>query len=165
MNEVIKKYQRYIRSVIVKLTGSLNDDLEQQVLIKTWENQQTYTERGKLKQYLGVLTVNVCRDYFKSKIHHQDRQSISLSAAPVLVIPATQEELTDAKKRQKIIWRAVRSLPVSLRRVIELKEFESYSLQEIAAELNIPVGTVKSRLNTARKILADKLSYLKGDFI
>lgn len=163
MNEILKRHQRYIRFLIIKWIGNQDDDLEQQVLIKTWKNQKSYTEQGKFKQYIGTITANVCRDYFKSKHHRQNVLSDALPDETNLAVLPMQAEITDAKKRKKIIWRAVRSLPYSLRRVIELKEFEDLTLDEIAARLNIPVGTVKSRLNTARKILADKLYYLKGE--
>ena len=75
----------------------------------------------------------------------------------------TQEEIIDAKKRQKLILKAVDSLPSKMRDVVVYYEFEEMSYEEIAARLKISVGTVKSRLFNARSILTEKLSYLKGE--
>ena len=54
-------------------------------------------------------------------------------------------------------------LPSKLKKVIILYEFEEKSYLEIAEKLDLPVGTIKSRLSSARKILAEKLKFLKGD--
>ena len=85
------------------------------------------------------------------------------SAIENIATPATQEEQLDAKMRQKIILKAVDELPYKMRRVIELYEFEDMPLEKIAKKLGVPEGTVKSRLFNARKILAQKLSFLKGE--
>ena len=75
----------------------------------------------------------------------------------------SQEMIVDMKKRQKIILKAVDSLPAKMRDVIIFYEFEEMSYEEIATRLKISVGTVKSRLFTARNILSEKLSFLKGE--
>ena len=59
----------------------------------------------------------------------------------------------DSKLRQKIILNAVNSLPKKMKDVVILFEFEEKSYEEISRKLNIPKGTVKSRLNNARNIL------------
>ena len=67
------------------------------------------------------------------------------------------------KERQKAILKAVDQLPSKMREVVYLYEFEEYSYDEIAKKLNISIGTVKSRLFSAREILSEKLSYMKGE--
>ena len=65
--------------------------------------------------------------------------------------------------RQKIILKAVDSLPRKLRDVIVWYEFEEMSYETIAKKAGVPVGTVRSRLSNARKILSEKLQFLKGE--
>ena len=76
---------------------------------------------------------------------------------------ASQEKIVDAKKRQKIILKAVDELPYKMRKVVVLFEFEDFSISEIAKKLGEPEGTVKSRLFNARKVLAEKLKFLLGE--
>ena len=146
MKEIISAHKERIKAIIKKLTGSYNDDIEQEVYIKTWKNLDNYREEGKFSQWISALTANVCRDYFKSRQYKME---------------ARQEEILDAKARQKVILKAVDSLPRKLRQIVVWYEFEELSYDEIARKTGLPAGTVKSCLFNARKILSEKLQFLK----
>ncbi len=162
MKEIIAEYGGLIRSVIKKITGSYNEDIEQEVYIKTWKNMENYQEQGKFSSWLSTLTVNVCRDYFKSKQHIMETKQVSgEEILDKVKVGGRQEEVIDAKKRQKIILKAVDDLPRKMRQVVILFEFEEKSYEEISKKLGLPVGTIKSRLFNARKILSEKLKFLK----
>lgn len=164
MRDIIQENRGFIRSVIRRVTGSYNEDIEQEVYIKTWRNMENYQEQGKFKQWLGMLTANVCRDYFRSKISRE--QSAEIGDEEVLNnIPDSfsQEKIVDAKQRQKIILKAVDELPTKMRKVVVLHEFEDMPLEQVAKKLGLPLGTVKSRLFNAKKILSQKLVHLKGE--
>lgn len=153
-----------IKAIIKKLTGEYNEDIEQEVYIKAWRNLENYKEEGKFKQWLGALAANVCRDYFKSKQYKisagevLDEELLETAAAP-----ENQEEALDSKTRQKIILKAVDSLPSKLRKIVILFEFEGWDYEQISRKTGLPLGTVKSRLFNARKILSEKLQCLKGE--
>jgi len=163
MQEVINQYKGKIRAIIKKITGSYNEDIEQEVYIKTWQNLDTYKEEGKFKQWIGTITANLCRDYFKSKEYRHFNISINEKDTIENITSSEQgqEEIIDAKKRQKIILKAVDSLPAKLRQIVILFEFEELSYEQIAHKTGLPQGTVKSRLFNARKLLSEKLKYLK----
>ncbi len=162
MKEIISEYGGLIRSVIKKITGSYNEDIEQEVYIKTWKNMENYQEQGKFSSWLSTLTANVCRDYFKSKQHIMETKQVSGEEIfDKVKVGGRQEEVIDAKKRQKIILKAVDGLPRKMRQVVILFEFEEKSYEEISKKLGLPVGTIKSRLFNARKILSEKLKFLK----
>lgn len=164
MKQLIAENKALIKSIIRKIIGFYDEDIEQEVYIKTWRNLPNYTENGKFKSWIATVTANVCRDYFKSSVYKQ--QSTEISSDDVLQnrgIAASQEKIVDAKKRQKIILDAVNDLPRKMRKVIILFEFEDFSVAEIAKKLGESEGTIKSRLYKARHILADKLKFLKGD--
>lgn len=164
MNEQIRRYQNLVRAIVKKLTGSQNEDLEQDIYIKAWEKRETYTEKGKAEAWLGALAANTVKDYFKSRFFNEKRKTtIDAEKIDQIKVASSVEQKIDAKKRQKIILKAVNELPSKLKKVIILYEFEEKSYLEIAEKLNLPVGTIKSRLSSARKILAEKLKFLKGD--
>ena len=164
MQDIIDQYKGKIRAIIKKMTGSYNEDIEQEVYIKTWRGFSTYHNQGKLSQWIGMITANVCRDYFKSKqtkdFQKYDNTDDVLENIPFEIDPET---LLNAKTRQKIILRAVNSLPKKMRDVIVLCEFEDYTIKQVASKLGISEGTVKSRLFNARKILASVLKPLQGE--
>ena len=78
-------------------------------------------------------------------------------------LDSIREKIIDAKKRQKIILKAVDELPYKMRKVVVLFEFEDFTIAEIAKKLGEPEGTIKSRLFNARKVLAEKLKLLLGE--
>ena len=164
MKEIISENKSLIKAIIKKLTGSYNEDLEQEVYIKTWKNLEKYKEEGKFKQWIGALTANVCLDYFKTRQHKMESRQIGGNELLENVkVGGHQEEVIDAKARQKIILKAVDDLPKKMRQVVIWYEFEEMGYEQIAQKLGLPIGTVKSRLFNARKILSEKLKFLKGE--
>jgi RNA polymerase sigma-70 factor (ECF subfamily) len=67
------------------------------------------------------------------------------------------ETLVAQRERTKLVQTAILSLPDASRAVLVLREYEGLSYQEISSTLDIPVGTVMSRLNYARNLLKEKL--------
>lgn len=164
MQDIISAYRGKIRAIIKKFTGSYNEDIEQMVYIKTWQSFSNYQEQGKLSQWIGTLTANVCRDYFKSKqVKLEQSQDYDEELIENITNNINPETLLDTKTRQKIILKAVNNLPLKMRQVIFLCEYEDYSIKEAAKKLRISEGTVKSRLFNARQILAQVLKPLQGE--
>lgn len=164
MKQIIEANKSRIKAIIKKLTGSYNEDIEQEVYIKTWQNMNKYQEQGKFSQWIGVITANLCRDYFRSRQFHETSQNINDEESLANIsIQNNQEEILDSKKRQKIILNAIDELPKDLRNVIYWFEFEELTYEEIAKKTKVPVGTIKSRLFNARKALSKKLAFLQGE--
>ena len=164
MKKRIEENKKLVKSIIRKLTGSYNEDVEQEVYIKAWKNLENYKEEGKFSHWISVIASNVCRDYFRSRNFKE--KALQTSDEEILEnIPtmARQEELIDEKQRQKIILKAVDSLPSKMRKMIYMYEFEELTYEEISKKTGLPEGTIKSRLFNARKILSEKLQFLKGE--
>ncbi len=164
MKDIISQNQGRIKAIIKKLTGSYNEDIEQEIYIKTWKNMNMYKEKGKFVQWISTLAANVCRDYLKSKQHQVEVRKVGdETLLDRVAVGGRQEEVIDAKRRQKIILKAVDTLPKKMRQVIILYEFEEMSYEEIARKTGDPVGTIKSRLFNARRLLSEVLQPLKGE--
>ena len=162
-NNLNKTYPE-VRQVIKKMTGSYNEDLEQEVYLKALEHQENYKEEGKFVAWLKIIAQNLVKDYFKSSYFNTMKTKADIYEEKICNNSELSVlEIQLQKERQKTVLKAVDSLPKKLRVVIELYEFEELSYQEIAQELSISVGTVKSRLFNAREMLSEKLSHLKGE--
>ena len=164
MEQLIKENQKYVKAVIKSLTGSENEDLEQEVYIKTWQNLEKYEDQGKFKQWICTITANICRDWFRSKAYKAKKSEIA--SEPILEkasVKPKMEEGLDRKNRQKIVLKAVYDLPKIYRDVVILAHFEDKTLNEISLKLKIPQGTVKSRLFKAKEILKTNLTFLTGE--
>lgn len=164
MEQLIKENKKYVKAVIRRLTGAENEDLEQEVYIKTWQNMEKYQDQGKFKQWICTVAANICRDWFRSKSYKTTKAEVS--SEPLFekasVKPKVEESI-DFKKRQKIVLKAVNDLPKIYRDVVILAHFEDKTLKEIALKLKIPQGTVKSRLFKAKEILRTNLTFLLGE--
>lgn len=164
MRNIIEENKGLIKAIIKKITGSYNEDIEQEVYIKTWKNIDNYKESGKLKSWIATITANLCKDYLKSSSYKQNLREVREEGVlENKAVVASQEKIVDAKKRQKMILKAVDDLPYKMRKVVVLHEFEDFSIADIAKKLGEPEGTIKSRLFNARKVLAEKLKFLLGD--
>lgn len=161
MKNIINKHSYKIKQIIKNFTGEYNEDIEQEVYIKTYKNLGKYIEQNKFSQWVCTIAANVCRDYLRSSKFKMQNQTISEDEVlNNISSKKTPEMVYSQKERQRIILREINSLPKKMKEVIILYEFEDYSYERIAQKLRIPEGTVKSRINNARKILKERLSFL-----
>lgn len=163
MKEIIYQNKSRIRSIIRKMTGSDNEDIEQEVYIKVWQNKEEYQEKGKFSQWINTITINLCRDFFRSKTYRQKQIEVQNEDLVLQDTSKNAEEIYDERKRQKMILNAVDELPHKLRQIVILFELEELSYEQISKKTGLPIGTIKSRLFYARKTLSEKLKTLKGD--
>jgi RNA polymerase sigma-70 factor (ECF subfamily) len=131
MNDVLKEYKAKIRAVIKKITGSYDEDLEQEVYLKVFENMpEKYKEEGRLGAWIRTVAANVCFDYFKTgRYRSKAAEDGDVVVDEVPDFAPNQEEVLDQKQRQRIILKEISRLPPKMRRVIELYEFEELSMR------------------------------------
>jgi len=164
LKEEFKKNAYKVKQIIKNFTGEYNEDLEQEVYIKTYKNLPKYKELNKFSQWICTITANICRDYLKSaKFRNKQITDNDEFAILNTKTEKTPESIYTSKERQKIILNEINKLPKKMKEVIILYEFENYSYDDISKKLKVPTGTIKSRINSARKILSEKLAFLMGD--
>ncbi|MGN0014247.1 MAG: RNA polymerase sigma factor [Candidatus Gastranaerophilaceae bacterium] len=161
MKQIIDRYKNNIKTIIKNLTGNPNEDLEQEVYIKTWKNLDKYKERGKFRQWISTVTSNICKDYLKSsqtkitKISSPIEDNINLISQK-----DNTENIFEIKQRRIKVSNAILSLKPKFREVIVMYEIDGLSYEEIGQKLNCPTGTIKSRIFKARQELSEKLKNL-----
>ena len=160
MKDIIKNNATKIKQIIKNITGEYNEDLEQEVYIRTYKNLDKYSEQNKFSQWICTIASNLCKDYLRSSAFKIRKNMSDEESLVTIGTNETPEKIYSSKERQRIILKAVDKLPKKLKEVIILYEFEDYSYEKIAQKLNIPQGTVKSRINSARNILKQELAFL-----
>ena len=144
------------------MTGSDNEDIEQEVYIRTWKNKDKYKEQGKFKSWINTITANLCRDYLKSSYFRHSVNSVTEEDELVQI----KDDKTNIeneflqKQRQKKIMNAIDALKPKFKEVIIMYEMQDMSYEEISEKLKVPVGTIRSRLFNARKELSITLKDL-----
>ena len=162
-SELVRLHARGVFNVVYRMCGDvlIAEDAAQETFIRAWQNLSTYRPQMPLRNWLYRIAFNASMDMLRKEKrilpnNIEDLQLADESPGPELLV-SQQERIT-------LIQNAVLSLPDASRAVLVLREYEGMSYHEIADALDIPVGTVMSRLNYARKLLKDKLeqkSFLK----
>ena len=160
--DIINTNKQNVRNIIRLITKETNEDLEQEVFVRVWKNQDKYVEKGNFKTWINTIAKNISKDYLKSaqKRYEQGSTADDEVLNSIKDNKATPELTLLSKIRQKRIIQAIESLKPKFKEVIILCDIEGYSYEEIAKKLKVPTGTVKSRIYNAKKELALKLEDL-----
>ncbi|HIS33588.1 MAG TPA: sigma-70 family RNA polymerase sigma factor [Candidatus Avirikenella pullistercoris] len=147
-------HKEAVKAFLIKLSGSEFDanDLLQETFIKAFLNLEKYNSQYTFTQWLIVIAKNTFIDYVRKK---GDRGSLLLIDSGLAndIIGDNPEELIMLKERKKEIEAEIENLSVNYRTIIEMRYYLGLSYEEIAEELNIPIGTVKIRLFRAKEQL------------
>ena len=160
--DIIENNKTNVRNIIRLITKETNEDLEQEVFVRVWKNKDKYTEKGSLRSWINTVAKNISKDYLRlaSRRHEQNATSDDEVVNAIKDTKVTPELRLQSKIREKRIIKAIDNLRPKLKEVIMLCDIEGYTYEEAAATLNVPIGTIKSRIFTAKKELAQKLSDL-----
>jgi RNA polymerase sigma-70 factor (ECF subfamily) len=133
----------------------LAEDMAQETFFRVIRSIHQYRYPRSLKPWVYAIATNIARDYFKRA---SNRLSVELDteAEQVEDIQYPEDALLEADEQQRVAA-AVRSLPLHQRTAIILRYYQGLSLAEIAETLQIPVGTVKSRLSLGLRTLKNIL--------
>ena len=160
--QIIDNNKEHVKNIIKLITKENNEDLEQEVYIKVWKNSNNYKECGSFKSWIGTIAKNISKDYLKSANRKRDINSTSDEQIvnKISDTKANPEQNVIRTFRKKRIKKAIDNLKPKFKEIIIMYEMNGLSYDEISKKLNIPIGTVKSRLYNAKKILAEELADL-----
>lgn len=154
--ELVRRYHAGVINVVYRLCGDarLAEDAAQEAFIRGWLHLPSYNPRSSLRNWLYQIAVNAALDTLRkeTKVSPNALEDLPLAASD----PGPEAAVIQAEQRTQV-QRAILALPPSSRVVLVLREYEGLSYQEIASALEIPIGTVMSRLNFARSRLKETL--------
>lgn len=155
-SELVRTHSQGVLNVIYRMCGDIAvaEDAAQETFILAWLRLRSYRPETSLRNWLYRIAVNTAIDMLRKEKRILPGAVENLG----LTDPRPGPEALAANSEQaEAIQEAILALPEASRAVLVLREYESLSYQEIAEALDIPVGTVMSRLNYARKLLREKL--------
>ncbi len=152
---LVTRYQDRVLGVVYRMCGDLQlaEDATQEAFIRAWEQLPCYEPRAPFQSWLYRIAINRALDMLRRERGSVDIETVSLpenSTGP--------EQHAENIALAEQVRQAVLRLPEASRAVIILREYEGLTYQEISAALDIPVGTVMSRLNYARTKLREILT-------
>ncbi|WP_020008189.1 RNA polymerase sigma factor [Salinicoccus albus] len=153
LERLYRKYEKLLYSYAYKMTSSheKSEEVVQDVFMKLWQKKGAYdAAKGKMSTWLITLTRNAVIDLSRRKqldtFEYDERDDVDNETNP---FNSTVEKTAEKHEDQKTIAHAVKSLNDEQQRIVTLFYFKAYSQSQIAAALDLPVGTVKSRLRLA----------------
>jgi len=171
---LVEKYQRALYYHIRKMVRDEKelDDLVQETFIKAFNALPSYSEEYAFSTWLYRIATNHAIDYLRKKkletrsIHKHKPVKTTEGhlemELPDLTYRPDQHVVDD--ERRELIQEAIDDLPPKYYRVIVLRHQQEKSYDEIAAELDLPLGTVKAHIFRARKLLYKNLRQKRGTF-
>lgn len=162
--EIVRRWERRIFALAYGMLGREEEarDATQETFMAAFRNLRGFRGEAKVSSWLHRIAVNQCitrqrRAKVRSESALDDEQAKDAAnfAAPLSLSPA---RVTEGAQVTAAVRRAVNSLPVELRQIVVMKEFEELTFREISDALDVPLSTVKSRLYTALKQLQMKLN-------
>jgi RNA polymerase sigma-70 factor (ECF subfamily) len=156
--EIVGRYQDRIYNLCVHLLGNRAeaDDMAQATFLKAYRNLGKYQPKAALYTWLYRIAVNTCLDHLRRPLFESIFRRSPSGEEFVLDHPSTApspEKNLENTQLHKALRNALGKLSPKLRAVIVLKELEGLAYEEIAATLEISLGTVKSRISRARSEL------------
>jgi len=165
-DELYGRYEKRVFNCAYHISGNYHDasDITQEAFIRVYNSIQTFRGDANFLTWIYRIVTNVYLDERKkSKAHKQtsldefielDENSVTRQIVDEHPLPA---EVVESKEKAEVVRAAINSLPDYQRAIVTLYHVEDMSYDEIADILQLPIGTVKSRLNRARLALADIL--------
>jgi RNA polymerase sigma-70 factor (ECF subfamily) len=161
--EIVRRWERRIFALTYGILGREEDarDATQETFLAAFRNLRGFRGEAKVSSWLHRIAVNQCisrqrRAKVRSESALEEEQERDAGS---FVTPVDYWPLRVAEGRQETlaVRRAINSLPIELRQVVVMKEFEELTFREIADALDLPLSTVKSRLYAALKQLQLRL--------
>jgi RNA polymerase sigma-70 factor (ECF subfamily) len=161
--EIVRRWERRIFALTYGMLGREEDarDATQETFLAAFRNLRGFRGEAKVSSWLHRIAVNQCisrqrRSKVRSEAALDDEQEKHASSF-VTSVSYSPARAAEGRQETIAVRRAINSLPVELRQVVVMKEFEELTFREIADALDLPLSTVKSRLYTALKQLQMRL--------
>jgi len=160
--KLVEKYKKPAFFIALGLVGNREDayDLSQEAFIRVYTSLGRFDPQHRFFSWFYAILSNLCKNHLRSReirgryvVSVEDHAKTNGRTNPA----PGPEVLMERNERSLRLWEEISKLPLDSKEIIILKHFQGYSYKEISQMLNIPLGSVMSRLYYARKKLKDNL--------
>jgi RNA polymerase sigma-70 factor (ECF subfamily) len=158
---IVRQYWRRVFNVAYKFVGRHDEaeDLTQDVFLKIFKSLDTFDRRANFQTWLISISRNLCIDHYRKVRKERETVNRDIDANGLSPVSSEQSPMAALEQRDRVtlLRRALGELPVTLRTAVLMRDIQELSYQEIADRLQLPEGTVKSRINRGRTELARQI--------
>src|SRR5437016_2884975 len=166
-NALVQRYQRQVYNLAYRMLGNDDDagDLVQDTFLRAYGALASFRQDASFLTWLYKIASNLCIDQMRSR---KSRGALSLDVEleegrePMADRTQGPEETTVRGAVANIVHKEVMNLPERYRIVVVMRHLQGMSIEEIAGQLSLPSGTVKTHLFRAREMLRERLRPVLG---
>jgi len=154
-NQIVEKYRNRLMSVIFRMIQSSEEaeDIVQETFLRVYQHRNSFDFRHCFSTWLYTIALNLARNELRKRKRFKffdifDMQGKETEIAVEMKLPSNLPQALE---------RAMENLPEKYKTAFLLRDVQELPYEEVAQIMNIPLGTVKSRVNRARAILREKL--------
>jgi RNA polymerase sigma-70 factor (ECF subfamily) len=154
---LVSRHQNLVFGMIMRQTGNrdLAEELTQETFIKAFTALQSFRAEAKFSTWITRIALNHTNSYFTSKAHKQRKRSDSFDIELHDKNDTSATEEHELRERMRKFQSCLGKVKPTFREIITLCGLQGKSYEDAASLLDIPIGTVRSRLNKARLLLRD----------
>ncbi len=155
---IVKRYAGRALGAATLLLGSREDahDASQEAFVRAWRHIRRFDVERPFYPWYATILRNVCVSLLRKRSR---RPTVELTEGHAHQHPESNPVLlAERNERRDRVWWGIQALSASHREIVVMSHFQNLSYKEIAAALDIPIGTVMSRLHNARQALRKKLT-------
>lgn len=154
--ELFARYYDCIARFFRNKVPGQSDDLIQRTFLRCFEGIERLRDAAKFRSFLFAIAHNTLREHLRERVHDpldfESRRAIDLDPSP--------SALLAEREQQRLLLLALRHIPLAHQLVLELHYWEQMSAADIAEILEEPIGTIKTRLRRARRLLEEAIAEL-----
>jgi len=167
--EIVRRYRDPLFNFVVRLLGDafFSEDIVQETFLRVFRNRHRYHQVAKFSTWIYTIASNLAktelrrrkvRNFFSISSKGEDEKDYDLVDSSVDI-----ERDVDGALKGEVILKEINLLPYHFREAVLLRDIQDLSYEEISQILNVPLGTVKSRVNRGRSRLQKKLKFLMDE--
>jgi RNA polymerase sigma factor (sigma-70 family) len=156
---------RRVFNVAYKFVGTHDgaEDLSQEIFLKIFKSLRTFDRRANFQTWIVSISRNLCIDHYRSVRKERETIDRGVDAGELSPVSRTRspQAVLERQDQVRLLRDALQGLSPSLRRAVLLRDIRELTYREIADQLGLPEGTVKSRINRGRTELARQIERLR----
>ncbi|AIM16723.1 MULTISPECIES: RNA polymerase sigma factor SigW [Neobacillus] len=166
--EIIEIYKNSVYQLCYRMLGNRHEaeDMAQETFIRAYVNIKSFNQDRKFSTWLFRIATNLCIDRIRKKKpdYYLDAEVAGTEGLTMYSQLSSETQLPEKEleslELQETVQKEILKLPEKYRSAIILKYIEDLSLNEISEILDLPIGTVKTRIHRGREALRQQLRYV-----
>lgn len=165
--ELVNRYRNKLMTFVYRYIDDYekSEDIVQDTLIKLYTHKHYYRDLAKFSTWIYTIAGNLAKTELRRKKRHKVTNLSQMTRDETeYQLPAVEPETNDTIQgfyAEKEIQKAIQELPQHFRTVVIMRDIQELSYEEISKIVDVPLGTVKSRINRARLQLQQSLKEFK----